>query len=85
MHAKAMSPVPMGISLYLFEVQLSVFNTFVLFYPELLDVSLVAVRKKKCQLSLPCGEEGEVSAQFARLPKSEKCILCLFHWEHVVL
>ena len=32
-----------------------------------------------------CDEEGEVSAQFASLPKSEKCILCLLHWEHVVL
>lgn len=54
LHAKATSPVPMGLSLYVFEVQPSVSNTFVLLYPELLDVSLVVVRKEKCQLSLPC-------------------------------
>lgn len=61
MHAKAMSLVPKGVSLYLFEVQLNVFSISVSFHLALLDVS-------------GCGEVGEVSPQFATLPKSEKFI-----------
>lgn len=48
----------MGISPYLFEVQLSVFNTLVLFYPGILDISLVA-RKEKCHINLPCCQNQE--------------------------
>lgn len=48
------------------------FSTLI-FYPALIDVSV------------GCGEEGEMAAQFAMLPESEKFILCLLNWEHAVL